>query len=204
MAFFKCSLLSLFALCFLAACQTLHNAQAPLTLNQEQLVLRSLEGHVFELAPSFAQYKGTVLFFWATRCPCVQRYQTRMDDLFKRFAPMGVSFLAVSSNSDDDPGTLLTEKKRRQISMPMFQDPHGALAKRLGATGTPAAVLIDHSGQIRFRGWIDNERHPHENGRIAYLEQALTELLDDKPIKRPFTPMYGCPITRTLVGGQEK
>lgn len=143
--------------------------------------------------------KATVLFWWASQCPCVMRYKTRIEELKERYSSQGVQFIAVSSNSDDDNKTQTLETAtHRGFTLPLQMDNHGALAQSLGVKTTPTVVLLNQAGDVKYRGWIDNERFPGEPGRKAYLEDALKELLQDAEVSETTSPIYGCRITKRL------
>ena len=52
-------------------------------------------------------------------------------------------------------------------------------------------------GTVLYRGWIDNERLPGEDGREAWLESALNGFVTRRPFASR-TPTWGCTITRAL------
>ena len=68
--------------------------------------------------------------------------------------------------------------------------------------GTVVGLLERTRGEIRYRGWLDNERLPGEPGREAWLDAALRGVLDGKTAFAARTPTYGCTITRSLFGSQ--
>lgn len=148
----------------------------------------------YRLSDIYQQQKGLVVIFWQTKCPCVKRYQKRINRLFERYQKEEISFLHLSSNSNESFDEVQKEYNRRSIPLPLIRDEGGQLAKAIGAKGTPAAALINQDGNMVYFGWIDNERDEHETGRIAYLENAIIEFLNQKPITVTTSPMFGCPI----------
>lgn len=148
------------------------------------------------IKPVIPLSKATVLIWWSTSCPCVLRFQSRMHDLQKDYASRSVAVFAVASNADDSFEDIQKVVKERGFKLPMLYDSQGVLAKEIGVYTTPTAVLLDQTGEVKFVGWIDNERLPGVPGRIPYLQNALDQLLDGKVIKTPRAPVYGCRITR--------
>ena len=161
--------------------------------------LTDLGGKPFDLARLVREHEATVLVWFATQCPCVRRYQPRMEALRDAYRADRVALLAVASNADDDYETLKEAVAERELALPLAVDPGGRLATLLGVQSTPTVVLLDREGQVRFLGWIDNEREPGESGRVAYLEAAVDAVLEpgagDAPSR---SPVYGCRITRSL------
>jgi|GEM_PF-2474494 len=137
---------------------------------------------------------GAVMFFFQTKCPCVKRYQNRITRLQNRYGKHGISFFYVSSNSNESFSDVMEEAKKRRLSLPLLRDEGGHLAKLLGAQGTPTAAIINGHGELVFLGWIDNERQENETGRIAYLENAIIDVINLRAISAPTSPMFGCAI----------
>lgn len=148
----------------------------------------------YRLSDIYREHRGLVLIFWQTSCPCVKRYQQRVNDLFARYSVQGLAFAHISSNDNESFLEVEKEYKKRAIPLVLMRDNHAVLARALGVKGTPTAVLIDTSGQVQFMGWIDNERDVGETGRIAYLDNALRQFLAGEVITTPTSPMFGCPI----------
>jgi hypothetical protein len=63
----------------------------------------------------------------------------------------------------------------------------------LGATCTPHAFILDHSGQIVYEGRIDDSRL---GGTITShdLEDAVAEVAAGKPVTNARTEPFGCSI----------
>lgn len=138
--------------------------------------------------------KATVFIFWQTACACVKRYQSRINRLFHNYQSNEISFFHISSNSYERSGQVLSAYKSRSVPLPLLLDENGKLAKAIGAKGTPTAAIVDNDGQIIFLGWIDNEYYENEKGRLPYLENAILDIKNDRPIKIATSPMFGCPI----------
>jgi len=183
------------AACALSACATL-SSTAPAS-EWGPLPLASPDGRSTTVAALTAQGRATVFVFWATQCPCVRRYQERVEALAAQYGARGVTFVGIDSNVDDSLEDIARVTKQRGVTLPVWRDDGGRLAKALGARSTPTVVLVDDKGLVRFRGWLDNERLPGESDREPWLEQALTGVLDGAPYASA-SPTYGCAITRSL------
>jgi peroxiredoxin len=140
---------------------------------------------------------ATVLVFWSGGCPCVRRYQQRVDDLLDRYPAERVQVLGVSSNAGEDYADVLRIARERGVRIPIVRDEHGELARSIGVHSTPTAVVIGGDGRVRFLGWIDNERLPGDPQREPWLDRAIEGLLDNRAFANR-TPTYGCTITRSL------
>lgn len=166
----------------------------PQKLNAEHISLEAFDGSSYRFSDIYQEHPATVVIFWQIKCPCVKRYQDRVNQLFERYGQDGVAMMYVSSNSDDTFEQAKKEIEYRKSPLPLMRDEGGHLAKLLNAKGTPTAALINQAGELVYLGWIDNERFENESGRIAYLEDAIKALVSKKPITTPTSPMFGCPI----------
>ena len=145
---------------------------------------------------------ATVLVFWSASCPCVRRYQQRIDALLDDYPAARVCVLGVSSNAGDQLTDVLRVADQRGVRIPILRDEGGRVADALGVRSTPTVVVLDAAGEVRYLGWIDNERLPGESGREAWLERALHGVLERRDAFAHRSPTYGCAITRSLLGSQ--
>lgn len=177
----------------LNACTNAHIIKADLWPQAgKESVLTSTDAR-FSLKDLYREPKALVLIFWQKGCPCVKRYQSRILDLYRQFSPQKIAFVYVSSNSEPF-AEALTEYQKRNEPLTLLRDEKGLLAKDLGVKGTPSVAVIDQTGDVRYLGWIDNERRPGEKGRIPYLENALLDIINDRVVATKTSPMFGCAI----------
>lgn len=173
------------------------HAPAPASVATLPLMLKSADGTVVPLASLWRQRSATVLIFWSGECPCVRRYQARMDDLLDRYPATRVRILGISSNAGESFDEVLRVAKERGVRLPIYRDEGGQVARALTAESTPTVIVLDGNGVIRFRGWIDNERVPDDPKREPWLDLALQGLLENRAFADR-TPIFGCTITRSL------
>ncbi len=163
------------------------------------LSLQAADGKTLTLEEMRAGRDATVLVFWSGGCPCVRRYQERVDALLDAYPPERVRVAAISSNAGESLADALRVAAERGVRVPIFRDEGGRLAAALGARSTPTVVLLDKAGAVRFLGWIDNERQQGDPKREPWLELAIQGILDQRAFAAR-TPVYGCTITRSLFG----
>ncbi|MCA9668171.1 MAG: redoxin family protein [Myxococcales bacterium] len=199
MAFSRRALVAATVACLAGGCAAMGGA-VPARLSPDRLptLARVVDGAPVSLAEIVRAHDATVLVWWASRCPCVKRYQRRIDDLARRFGGRRTAVLMVASNADDDRATLRRALVARRVAVPLLFDRGGRLARALGVETTPTTVALDKHGRVAFHGWIDNERTLGASGRKAYAVGAVSALLAGLPVGTPRTPVYGCRITRAL------
>lgn len=161
------------------------------------LALKSAEGTLVPMSDLWRERQATVLIFWSGACPCVRRYQARMDALMDRYPAEQVRVLGVSSNAGEAFDEVLRLARERGVRLPIYRDEDGQVARAVDAHSTPTVVVLDGHGVIRFRGWMDNERLPDDPKREPWLDLALQSLLENRAFSAR-TPIFGCPITRSL------
>jgi len=167
------------------------------TATLDELALQPTRGAPAAVSELLARSGATVFVFWSAGCPCVRRYQDRIDALATDWASRGIAFIEVSSNAGETLESLRAAEHQRHLARPLWRDEGGLLARQLGAHSTPTVVLVRRDGQVLYRGWIDNERLPGEAGREAWLEAALQSFAAGTPALAK-SPTWGCTITRSL------
>ena len=170
----------------------------PASAGDASLTLADPEGKASTLAALRADRDATVLVFWSGTCPCVRRYQQRVDALLDTYPAERVRVIGVSSNAGETHADALRVAKERQVRIPIYRDEGGAVARAIGATSTPTVAVLDRAGAVRFVGWVDNERLPGDAGREPWLDRAIQGVLDGKTRFSARSPVYGCTITRSL------
>jgi hypothetical protein len=160
--------------------------------------LASATGEVTTLEALCAGQDLTVLVFWSADCPCVRRYQDRLDALLESWPADRVRIVGVTSNVGETFESALAAARARGVRLPLWRDEGGRVADAVGARSTPTIAVLDRAGAVRFLGWLDNERRPGEPGREPWLEHAVTALLAGGSAAPARTPVYGCVITKSL------
>ena len=145
---------------------------------------------------SLRSYSGkiVVLVFWSYKCPVSLSYDTRIEELQNRYAAKGVVIVAIASSSNESPEEIQANLTNRKMHLPVLLDSEGNVAEKLGATHAPNVFLLDGEGMLRYRGALDNNKKPGENGRIGYVEEALDSILAGRDVRVTETPPLGCSI----------
>ena len=142
--------------------------------------------------------RGTVLLFVATDCPISNRYAPTIQQLFADFSKASFRFWLVYPDPDTTADEVRSHRSDFQLPMEALLDPEQALVRVAGAEVTPEAAVFDSSGNLLYRGRIDNrfvdfgkERpRPTRND----LREVLAALEDGRPSPVQFTKAVGCYI----------
>lgn len=162
------------------------------------LTVTDAQGQPVRFESLWQGQQATMVVFWSLGCPCVRRYQERVDALLDAWPSRPVRVVAVASNAGEPLGDVLRVAKERGVRVPLYRDEGGRVAQALGARSTPTVAVLDGAGRVRFLGWLDNERLPGDAGRQPYVERAVDGLLGGAAFAAR-SPVFGCTITRSLL-----
>ncbi len=156
------------------------------------LQFTDLEGRSYSLE-ELTRKGPVVLVFMGAKCPVALRYAVRLNEFYKTYAPKGVQMFLVYPNYDDDLETVRANVREFGYKWSVVHDPDGIIARQLGATMTPQAVVIDKEGILRYRGAIDDNRYENRV-RHHYLRDAVEAILKNEPVKVATSETFGCTI----------
>jgi peroxiredoxin len=154
-----------------------------------------------------SDYRGShVVLEWTNRdCPFVRKHydSDNMQSLQSDARSRGVVWLTVTSTAAGhagymDAGGAQRFRNRYQAApTSILLDPDGRLGRQYDVEVTPQVFIIDPDGKLVYMGGMDDR----PTTRIAdidlatdYVGEALDETLAGRPVSRPITRAYGCPI----------
>ena len=160
---------------------------------------RDIDGR--SMAPFQPAGKATVLLFIQTDCPISNSYAPEIQRICKAYESRGVGCSLAYEDVRVEAAAVRKHLKDFSYSaIPATIDSSRTLADRAKATITPAAVVVDASGAVRYRGRIDNFYaslgKPRQHVTEHDLIDALDAILAGKPVPKPETEALGCFITR--------
>src|SRR5437016_10567 len=143
--------------------------------------------------------KAVVLFFTANECPVARQSASKIRALRDKFAQRGVAVFMVNSVMADDLNSISKEAVQLHAwHVPVLKDDTQGVARHLGVKRTGETIAISTTDwTVFYRGAIDDQmvegaQKPKPTER--YLEDALNDFLDGKPIRQPKTVARGCVI----------
>ncbi|HEY7377501.1 MAG TPA: TlpA disulfide reductase family protein [Steroidobacteraceae bacterium] len=113
------------------------------------------------------QLRGQVVMinFWATWCgPCRQEMPL-LEQMYRKYRPMGFTLLGV--NVEPDSSGAANWLKETPVSFPILFDRENQVSKLYNVSGMPSSVFIDRKGNIRslHRGYKAGDEN-------EYLDQV--------------------------------
>lgn len=163
--------------------------------------LRSINGKNYSLA-AYPSAKGFIIVFASNYCPFSKSYEDRLLALDKKYSLKLYPVIAINPN---DPQAYEEEKlenmqatsKEKGFTFSFLIDEKQQVAKNFGATRTPHVFIVKkENGKyiIKYSGAIDD--NPQDPAGITknYVEDALTNILENKPVTNQQTKPIGCAI----------
>ncbi len=168
--------------------------------NVRRVPLATLPSTADETVPVVDPSAGglTVIAFLGTECPLAKVYGPRLNAFSQRFADRGVRFVGVNSNRQDSMAELREYGQQHAIEFPLVKDFDQTFAAECGATRTPEVFVVNATGQVVYRGRIDDQYRPgvaRAEPTVHDLRDAVEQSLRGEPVERPVTEAMGCLIS---------
>ena len=160
--------------------------------------LKAIDGKTYSLT-NFADAKALVIFFTCNHCPYVTGSDEVTRKTAEKFAPQGVKFVAINSNSpntyeEDSFENMIKRMKQHKFPWLYLYDAVQDIARAYGALRTPHFFVFNKERKLVYTGrGVDN---PRETSKMTVndLENALETLLAGKQITTPITNPIGCNV----------
>jgi thiol-disulfide isomerase/thioredoxin len=125
-------------------------------------------------AIDLSQFKGQVVMinFWATWCgPCRQEMPL-LEDIYKKYKPMGFTMLGVNVEPDAKAAEAWLAQQK-PVSFPIAFDTDSKVSKLYKVAGMPSTVFVDRKGNIRImhKGYKPGD----ENLYLTQIRSMLKE-----------------------------
>lgn len=162
---------------------------------------RTAEGRPLRL--SSLRGRPVVLEWTNPVCPFTAKKYAKgaLPALQRRARTQGFAWLAVDTAAPSRPGHLAPAAARARIASQhmavtaFLLDEDGAIGRLYGARTTPSAYVIGADGRLLYQGAVDDDPWGESGpGVLAFLRDALDDVAAHRPVRRPETKPYGCPV----------
>ena len=160
--------------------------------------LPATDGNAYQLS-DFDDAKVLVVFFTCNHCPYVIGSDESTRATVEKYAPRGVKFVAINSNSantypeEDFPHMAKRMQEHKFPWLYLYDEPQ-EIALAYGALRTPHFYVFDKERKLIYTGRaIDNPRD-HKKSTVNDLERALDEHLSGQSIGVTVTNPIGCNV----------
>jgi peroxiredoxin len=138
--------------------------------------------------------KATVLFFVMHDCPIANSYAPELARIAADYGSRGIEFFAVYCT--ETPQEAAAHLAEYRIPFTGLSDPKLQLARRAGATVVPEAAVFSRTGELLYRGRIDDRAvrfgAVRPEPRRRDLRLALDAVLAGRKVAPRFTTAVGC------------
>ena len=163
--------------------------------------LKNVDGKTVSLS-DYKSSKGVIVIFDCNTCPYSKAYNDRIVQLSKKYGPQGFPLVAINANNPDlSPGDsfseMVSQAKKKGYDFPYLVDETQSVARSFGATNTPHVFVLQNDGgnfKVMYIGTIDNNARDEAAVTKKYVENAVDELLTNKPVTKSKTKAIGCGI----------
>ena len=159
--------------------------------------LKNIDGKMVSLADNKAA-KGYIVVFTCNTCPFAKAYESRIVDLNTKYASKGYPVVAINPNDPAvAPGDSYADMQKKKYAFPYLVDESQQVAKTYGATRTPHLYVLTRQGNdfvVSYIGAIDDNSEDAKLVKTKYVENAMNEILADKPATTNSTKAIGCTI----------
>jgi peroxiredoxin len=160
--------------------------------------LPAVDGKTVRLS-DFADRRLLMVVFWCNHCPYVQAWEGRMVDIGRKYGPRGVGIVLINSNDarafpDDRLEMMVRRAREKGYPFPYVQDESQEVARAYGALVTPHVYLFDSERRLVFQGRIDDNHQRPDKVTRRYLEEALDQALEGRPVVPAELPVVGCTV----------
>jgi hypothetical protein len=163
----------------------------------KSIVVRDLAGAVIQPLTGTGQ-KATVLFFIMHECPVANGYAPEIIRITSDYAVKGVRCFVVYVESDLKPEKARQHARDYGYKSDALLDPQHLLVRAAGAAISPEAAVFSPSGEVLYRGRIDDRVAGFGKRRVEPtrrdLRLALDAILAGKPVQARLTKAVGCYI----------
>ena len=170
----------------------------PIGAKAKAFHLPATDGKTYSLS-DFDDAKYLVVFFTCNHCPYVLGSDETTRATAEKFAPHGVQFVAINSNSvethpDDSFDKMVERMLENKFPWVYLYDEDQTVAAEYGALRTPHFYVFDEDRKLVYTGrGVDNPREVSKM-TVNDLDNALSELVAGKEITTPLTNPLGCNV----------
>ncbi len=159
-------------------------------------LVNAVDGKSVAMKPNDGNLK--VVVFTCNQCPYAKAFEPRIIEIANKFEGKGIRFYAVNPNDEAKYAeeTLANMKARatsKDYPFPYLKDADSSIARAYGARVTPHVFVVDGTGTVRYRGYVDDSAKAEER-KTTGLTDALNALINGRDVATTETRAFGCSI----------
>ena len=160
--------------------------------------LPATDGKTYSLS-DFDDAKLLVVSFTCNHCPYVLGSDESTRATAERFAPHGVRFVCINSNSpntyaEDSFEHMVVRMQKERFPWVYLHDATQDVARAYGALRTPHFFVFDADRKLVYTGRGVDQPRDASKATVHDLDKALEELVAGRPVSTPVTNPIGCNV----------
>ncbi len=160
--------------------------------------LPATDGKTYSLA-DFVDAETLVIFFTCNHCPYVVGSDESTRATAEKFAPEGVKFVAINSNSkntyaEDSYDSMVARMEEQKFPWIYLHDESQDIARAYGALRTPHFYIFNARRELIYTGRAVDTPRDATQATTFDLERALEEHTSGEPVSTPLTNPIGCNV----------
>lgn len=160
--------------------------------------LKDPDGKSFTMSDHLGN-EGLLIAFICNHCPYVQAIGDRFAQDAKELMSEGIGVLAVMSNDyrhvpADNPANMKKFASQHSFPFPYLVDEDQSVGKAYGAVCTPDFFGFNSTGELQYRGRLDDARMGDPHNRTRELVDAMCQIAKTGKGPREQIPSMGCSI----------
>lgn len=136
-----------------------------------------------------------VVAFTCLSCPTASDYETRINDLAKKYSakdsPVAVVAICVNPKPEDQLEAITKKVKDKGYEFTYLYDESQKIAKEFGAVYTPEFYVLNKDRQVVYFGAMDDATNASEVTR-NYVQEAIDATLAGKEPEMKIVVARGC------------
>ncbi len=163
--------------------------------------LKNVDGRMIGLT-EFKSGKGIIVVFTTNHCPYAKAYEDRIIALDVKYRSQGFPVLAINPNDpsayeEDSYENMKARASTKRYPFPYLFDDTQKVAKNFGASRTPQVYILVREGDkftVQYMGALDDNSQDPAGVTRRYVEDAVNNLIQGKPVMLNVTKSVGCAI----------
>ena len=144
---------------------------------------------------------GLLVMFSGNGCPYIERNKARTQEICKYALSHNIGVILINAQDASHSGAAVLESMKiyaaqQQYSWYYVADNTGELAEAFEATHIPECYLFNQHAKLTYKGAIDDSPGNADAVKTRYLNNAIEDMLNNKPLKTNTSATIGCNIKR--------
>ena len=148
-------------------------AALPVRAGWEGIVLRDMDGNRVYV-DSLLTEGPVVLDFWATWCRPCRAEMPKLQAVALELVDKKVHFAAISLDTRQNKARVDAYIEQNSVSLPVYRDPEGTLAKKFKVVAIPTTILLNQAGEIVY------STRGYRPGDEILLKKEIESLIDKR------------------------